>query len=144
MNRLVVLDSGVAAKWYLPRTHEPLAEEAVSLLRQNAANELDFLVPDFFFVELANIFWKAARLKRWSDHSARQALRAAESYSLPSVPAKDLLDDALQIALATERTVYDSVYVALAIRAGGEFVTADERLANAIGSAFPVKWLGLC
>jgi plasmid stability protein len=48
-----------------------------------------------------------------------------------------LLAPALQIAIATNRTVCDSLYLALAMELGGTVVTADERWANALqGSPF--------
>jgi len=47
-----------------------------------------------------------------------------------------------QIATAFERTVYDSLYVALAVHSSAQFITADERLANSLAVRFPVKWLG--
>jgi predicted nucleic acid-binding protein len=57
---------------------------------------------------------------------------------------KDLLPEAFAIATAFDRTVYDSIYVALAITSKSRLVTADERLANALASRLPVKWLGAC
>ena len=46
------------------------------------------------------------------------------------------------IAITFDRTVYDSLYVALAISHNTSLVTADERLANAVAARLPVKWLG--
>jgi predicted nucleic acid-binding protein len=53
-----------------------------------------------------------------------------------------LLEQALQIAMACDRSFYDSLYVAVAVSAKAELITADERLVNALGSRFPVRWLG--
>jgi len=52
------------------------------------------------------------------------------------------LNRAFQIATDHGRTVYDSLYVALAVQAKTHLITADERLANALAARFPVKWLG--
>jgi len=62
--------------------------------------------------------------------------------NFPTVPLRSLLEEAYAIASAFDRGVYDSLYVALALSASGEFVTADERLANALAAHLPVKWLG--
>ena len=43
-----------------------------------------------------------------------------------------LLEPAFDIALATGRTVYDSIYVALAVALGCKMVTADQKLFNAL------------
>jgi predicted nucleic acid-binding protein len=58
---------------------------------------------------------------------------------LPSYP---LLRNAYTIATRFQCTVYDSIYVALAVVSGQPLVTADERLANALAAHFPVCWLG--
>lgn len=43
-----------------------------------------------------------------------------------------MLASALEIALAHRRSIYDAIYVALALRENCEMVTADERLYNAL------------
>ena len=53
-----------------------------------------------------------------------------------------LLDDAMSIAMVAQGSVYDSLYVALAMHLNTELITADERLVNAVGAYFPVRWLG--
>jgi predicted nucleic acid-binding protein len=58
------------------------------------------------------------------------------------VSSKDLLVEALSIATTFDCTVYDSLYVALAVSTRSEMVTADEKLANALAARLPVKWLG--
>jgi predicted nucleic acid-binding protein len=140
--RTLVLDASVAAKWFLPATGEPLTTEALDLLTRYAAGELRFLVPDLFWPELGNIFWKAVRQGRWSQVGAENALRSARDRNFPTVPAVPLLEDAFRIALAFDRTVYDSLYVAAALASKTQLLTSDERLANALAAHFPVKWLG--
>jgi predicted nucleic acid-binding protein len=56
-----------------------------------------------------------------------------------------LSEEATEVALASGRSVYDSVYVALAVALQCRLVTADERLANALAGgllAAHVVWLG--
>jgi len=48
----------------------------------------------------------------------------------------------LKKAVLHGRSVYDSIYVVLAVEAEAQLVTADEKLANALAGHFPVKWLG--
>ncbi len=141
MNTLV-LDASVAAKWFLPATGETLTDEALDLLKRYAAGDLRFLVPDLFWPELANVFWKAVRQGRWPHASAEAALRAVRDRNIPTMSAIALLDDAFGIALTFDRSVYDSLYVAAAVAAKTHLVTADERLANALAAHLPVKWLG--
>jgi predicted nucleic acid-binding protein len=138
----LVVDASVAAKWYLPSSGEPHAAEAVELLKGYGSGQLQFLVPDFFWAEIGNIFWKAVRQGRWSQTAGEGALREIHQRRIPTVTTLTLLDDAFSIATTFDRSVYDSLYVALALASKCQFVTADERLANAVAAHLPVKWLG--
>ena len=60
----------------------------------------------------------------------------------PTVPSRAFLPEAFKIACDFDRTIYDSTYVAMAASTGRYLITADERLVNALGSRFPVRWLG--
>jgi predicted nucleic acid-binding protein len=137
-----VLDVSVAVKWAFPLTAEVLTAEALRLLDRFGKGQVDFLVPDLFWVELGNVLWKAARVGRCNPKDAEEAMLAMRSRNLPTVPSDKLLEEALSIALTFDRTMYDSVYVALAVQAHCELITADERLANALAAHLPVKWLG--
>jgi predicted nucleic acid-binding protein len=139
---LLVVDASVAAKWLLPRTHEPLADEATYLLERYSKGELRFAVPDIFWAELGNVLWKAVRLKRCSQARAREGLAALGKQRLATVSSSSLLDVAFGIAVTFDRTVYDSLHVALAVTSKGQLVTADEKLADSLATHFPVKWLG--
>lgn len=137
-----VIDASVAAKWFLPGQNETLVDEAFSLLTRYVEGRLRFVVPDLFWAEFANIVWKAARLGRCSKTEAEQAVVAMKSRNLPTVPTQAIVDHAFSITAAFDRTVYDSLYVAVAIFSKAQLITADERLANALAAHFPVKWLG--
>ena len=137
-----VIDASVAAKWFLPPSGEPLAVEALRLLAGYADGRFRFAVPDLFWAECGNILWKAVRQGRWSRSVAEKAIGALKDRSFPTTSSLDLLEEAFSIAATFDRTVYDSLYVALAIRLKADMVTADERLANALAAHLPVKWLG--
>jgi predicted nucleic acid-binding protein len=136
-----VLDASVAAKWYLPRG-ENLVEESVRLLNEYTSDLTRLAVPDLFWPEMGSIFWKAVRNKRMSGQSADEALQSLSELQLPTFPSYPLLRDAYRIATRFQCTVYDCIYVALAVAAEQPLVTADERLANALAAHFPVRWLG--
>jgi predicted nucleic acid-binding protein len=137
-----VLDASVAAKWFLPGAGETLAAEAAQVLEAYAAGRLRLLVPNLFWPEIGNILWKAVRQGRLSRASAEEAITALQERRFATAPTAPLLGDAFAIAAAHERTVYDCIYVALAVLANMPLVTADERLANALAARFPIRWLG--
>ncbi len=136
-----VLDASVAAKWFLSPKNEPLTEEALDLFRQYMRGKVSFVVPDLFWAELASAFWKAVRLGRFPKASAEEALSNLAMRDFSVCPTLDLLDRAFQIAVTFDRSLYDSLYVALAVQSNAQLITADERLANSLAAHFPVKWL---
>jgi predicted nucleic acid-binding protein len=141
VNRVVV-DASVAVKWCLPSQRELLVDQAEELLASSRRDEVRFLVPDLFWVELANALWKAVRKTYISADNAAAALSFVRDLDIATIPCSDLVPQALQLATSHDRTVYDSLYVALAMHSNSELITADERLANALAARFPVKWLG--
>jgi len=140
--RAFVVDSSVAAKWLPPLNNELLASEARALLTDWTRGKIELSVPDLLLIEVANVLSKAARSGRCKPAEARAALKILISYRLPVAPSATLLELALRIGVEYERTVYDSIYVALAVQSGRELITADEKLANALAAYFPVKWIG--
>jgi predicted nucleic acid-binding protein len=136
-----VLDASVAAKWFLPSAEEPISEQALQLFDRFSRGEVQLLVPDLFWPEFGNILWKAARLGRISRASAAQAISGLTQHYLITEPSRSLISDALRIAVEFDRTLYDSVYVALATITNAPLITADERLFKALGTRFPVRWL---
>ena len=123
----LVVDASVAAKWFLP---EPDAATALRLLdgRHRLA------APDLIRSEFGNLVWK---LYARSLLDAQEASDLVEHFLFLPLEVHDstyLLAPALQIAITTKRTVYDSLYLALAIELGGTVVTADERWAHALAN----------
>jgi predicted nucleic acid-binding protein len=135
-----VIDASVAAKWFLP--DEPFSAIALELLRGATVGTTEFIVPDLFFSECGNIFWKAARRQRLSAEETLAAIRVIRDLETLTVPAGGLLEKTLQIARSYDRSFYDSLYIAVAVQEHTYFVTADERLTNATAAYLPVKWIG--
>ena len=137
-----MVDASVAAKWLLPAAAETFVVQANRLLELHVQRKTRLKAPDLIWSELGNILWKAVRSARTSRADAHSSLLHFSALSVDIIPAQDLWTLALQIATAYDRTFYDSLYVALALHANAELITADERLANALASRFPVTWLG--
>lgn len=138
----LILDAGVAVKWAIPSAGETLISESVELLKRYTAGEINFIVPDIFWAEVGNVLWKGVRQGRWPQAVAEGTATDFRERNFLTISSQDLLPEALRIALAHDRTVYDCLYVALAIQFKTEMITADEGLANALAARLPVKWLG--
>lgn len=137
-----VLDASVAAKWFLPSNGETLIEQSLSVFKDFTNGGTTLIVPDLFWPEIGNVIWKAVRVGRMSAESAKRSIILLTVHRLPTSPSAPLLQDAFSIAMNFERAVYDCIYVALALATKRPLLTADERLVNALGSRFPVRWLG--
>jgi predicted nucleic acid-binding protein len=139
MPRLVI-DSSVAVKWFVP---EPYSIEARRILDGYRLGTVSFLAPDLLYAEVGNIIWKKQQFQGLAAADAQQVLTEFQAITFFVTPSAHLLSDAYQLAITYQRTVYDSLYVALSEQARCQFVTADERLVNALSTNFPnIVWLG--
>lgn len=122
-----VVDASVGVKWFVPEVDSDLA-----IALQEPGNQLH--VPSLFDIEVANTIWK--KLRRGELTSADAITITTQ---LPSTPLHrhidgPLIKPAFEIAEQTGRTVYDSLYLALAAAIGARVISADERFINALSS----------
>ncbi len=102
-------------------------------------------MPDLLYAEAGNALWKKLRRGDLREPEARRIIQAIRRAPFVVRPAKSLVARALELAHETGRTVYDSVYLALAIRHRCALIAADERLFNSVKSgpyAAHIRWLG--
>ncbi len=130
----IVIDCGVAIKWLTGGTY---SEQAHAVLDRYRAETLILLAPDFIRIEVANVLWNLQRLTGLTRDSAQKALEEFLTTEIVYTSAEELLNDAYNLALRYERSVYDSLYLALSVREQCQLITADERLYNAVGRKFP-------
>jgi predicted nucleic acid-binding protein len=123
--KTLVVDASVAAKWFLP---EPDATAALRLLD----GEHRLAAPDLIRPELGNIVWKLHTRGVLDTNEASEIIEHFLSMPMEIYDSTYLLASALEIAIATNRTVYDSLYLALAMELDGTAITADERWVNAL------------
>ncbi len=116
-----VVDTSVAAKWFFE-------EEWTSEARRVLRSEAPLHAPDFLLLELDSIFWKRVRRGDISPEDADEARAILRQLPIQLHASEALRDAAFSIARQTDRTVYDSLYVALAVALDGRMVTADRRL----------------
>ena len=122
----LVVDASVVIKWHVAEIH---ADAALRLLADDAPA---LHVPDLMFPEVGNILWKKIRRGDLTEEQARRIAHLVAVAPLEVHRSAPLLEAALEIAMRTGRTVYDSLYVALAVQMDCRLVTADERLYNAL------------
>jgi predicted nucleic acid-binding protein len=138
----VVVDASVAIKWLSPFRLEVLAPRARGLLARWQQGAAELIAPDLIWLEVANAHWKAVRQNRCTVFDAQASLATLHAQKLTTVPSEQFIDLALRIALQHGRTVYDSLYVALAHTLSCELITADEKLVKTLSGYFHLTWLG--
>jgi predicted nucleic acid-binding protein len=135
-----VVDASVGVKLFLA---EDLSEVAESLFFGPWNGRQRFFVPDLFYSECSNIFWKHVRRLGYPPDEARESLQDLKSLTLLSVSSTSLLSSAFELALDYGISAYDASYAALAQELSLPLITADEKLVGKLeGSGTEVLWLG--
>jgi len=131
--RSIVIDASVAIKWYIP---EPLSEQASKLFDSLQNLDVQFLAPDLIIPEIGNVLWKKVCREELSADEARTITSIlCEDFPVTLVESSLYLNAAMELAFVYRRTIYDSLYMALAIAHEGYFVTADKKMVNALSSS---------
>ncbi len=123
---------------------EALSAGAQKLFARFASeNGAELIVPDCFFIECANVFWKWVQRTAYPAKAAQEHLRDLTGLNPTAIPAQVLVDDALEIALKHRVTAYDACYIAAAAQLRLPLITADERLVGQVATGLhDVQWLG--
>jgi len=128
-----VVDASVVAAALFQETG---AEAARAIL----AGGGELHAPDLLLAEVGNVVWKRHSRGEIDEAEARALLADCLRLPLRLTPTGDLV-----LALRTRRTVYDCLYLALAVKTKAVLVSSDKRFVNALaGSPFEkhVAWLG--
>jgi predicted nucleic acid-binding protein len=120
-----VVDASVVVKWFVPEIHSDAARRLLVLPHE-------YVAPDLLFAETANTIWKKIRRNELTADQGQQLVADIGRIALETVSCRALAEDAHALANATGRTVYDSMYVALAVRLNTRSITADDRLEGAL------------
>jgi predicted nucleic acid-binding protein len=134
----IVVDASVVAAAFFSEPHTGAA-------RTLLASGVPLYAPDLIYAEVANVIWKRHRRTEISQHDAADLLGDVRGMPFEITPSEQLVGPAMELAMRTGRTVYDCLYVALAVRTGTVMVSDDRRLVNALAGE-PLKahiaWLG--
>jgi predicted nucleic acid-binding protein len=129
-----VLDCSAAAKWVLP---EPDRAPALGLFERYAAGEVLLIAPDLLLAEFASLAAKRHRRKELSAEQAREAFRLMVKCAPRLFDMRPYLPRALDLSLRYQMSLWDCVYLALALDHDCPVLTADRRLFRAGKAGHP-------
>jgi predicted nucleic acid-binding protein len=89
--------------------------------------------PDLVYGEVANALLRYVRVRRLAAEDADDAMRLILEVPVRVISLRSLAVDALTLAREIGLSAYDATYVLLAEATGATLVTADRRLAAAVG-----------
>ena len=136
----LAIDASTAAQWQL--SEEPEAERARHMLRDYAAEKVAFVAPTIWHYEVANIVNKAVGTRRLTEEEGYMAFQALQALDIEFAPFPTP-SEAYRLARTYRRSVYDSLYLAVAQSKQIDLWTGDRRLYNAVRQSLPfVKWIG--
>jgi predicted nucleic acid-binding protein len=87
---------------------------------------------DLLFAETANTIGRKVRRRKLSAEEAHSLVADMNRIAVETVSCLALAEDAHVLATTTGQTVYDCMYLALAVRLNTRSVTADDRLEAAL------------
>lgn len=118
-----VIDASIAVKWYIP---EPLSNDATSYLELYRQEKTSLLAPELLITEVGIVLWRKVRQNELTARDAGHIASILGNHCpLSLIPASELLPAALELAIKLNLTVYDSLYLALAVSVEAPLVTAD-------------------
>ena len=136
-----VIDTSVAVKWYIP---ESLSVEA----KRYMGKGLDRHAPDYLLAEAASVILKRVRSRdaklKLNFDEARMVLAASKTAPIQFHESRMMIDPSFALAEQVGASLYDGLFLALALRLGGQLVTADAKLFKKIQAskyATSVRWV---
>ncbi len=124
---ILVVDACIGAKWFF---EEIYTEHAVRILDE----KYTLHAPDFFLMEITNLLCKRVRRGEITNKASDEIRKALTQLPVNYHDVNQLIDSAYEIAITTGSSLYDCVYLSLAILLDCPMVTSDKRLVDNISN----------
>ncbi|NEP44428.1 MAG: type II toxin-antitoxin system VapC family toxin [Okeania sp. SIO2H7] len=135
-----IIDANVGIKRFIA---DPLTPKINRLLEHLNLAQTEIYIPELFYIETANIFWKYVRAGMYEFSEVKADLATLKTFPLRVVSMAELMEEAVNIAVAYNISAYDASYVALSQRVNAPLLTLDRRLVNSLTNApYDVRFFG--
>jgi predicted nucleic acid-binding protein len=89
------------------------------------------IAPELLFAEAANVVLKKQRAAELTSEEAEELLKDVIALPIRLFSHRPIVDHAYHLAIQSNLTVYDALFLALAVERGGVLFTADNALIRA-------------
>lgn len=122
-----VIDASVAIKWFIPEIHSDVAR-SVSRLQDRLH------VPEFIRLEVGSVLAKKFRREELTRDEGDFILKEFRQLPLKYHSDKRIFHAGYALALVTQQSLYDCLYLALAETIDGAVITADRKFFLALSN----------
>lgn len=116
----LVVDASVAIKWFLPEIHSEAASFVLKF-------KYELWAPELIGAEVGNTLFKKARRREITNKEAEGIFKDFLRLPLQTHSSKALLHSAWRLSHESGCSIYDAMYLALAISRNCDLVTADRK-----------------
>jgi predicted nucleic acid-binding protein len=120
-----IIDASVILKWFIPEEH---SERALRLKDSDACLH----APAFLTLEVGNVLSKKRRRGELTAQDTEDIWRAFRRAPIRRHADETLVLAAFDLAQHTKQSLYDNLYLALAVELNLSFLTADRKFYQAL------------
>ncbi|OGD87297.1 hypothetical protein A2164_04040 [Candidatus Curtissbacteria bacterium RBG_13_35_7] len=124
--RSIVVDSSVIAKWFFPDEQE--SDLALQIKEDYIKGDLLISAPLLIYYEINNLLKTSVKSMRINRKKAFAAYNGFLNLDFIVYSQKNLLEQALEMAIKLDISSYDASYIVLAEYLQSPFFTADQKL----------------
>jgi len=122
-----IVDTSIIVQALITDTHTP----NVKALFRAWKPEDSLIIPEFCILECTNVLWKYVRFHGMLQSTAETLIQHLEGLPLTIHSTNGLLNRSIQVGLAHQLAIYDSIYIALAEKLSFPLITDDSKQTKA-------------
>jgi len=127
--KIVVVDTSALIRLYVP--DGPIPDGLEEHLDAAWRGEIILMIPELALAEFVQVLWKKEQAGYLESSEVDEIVEALLELPVEIIGYHGILMDALSLARRYGLTVYDSLFLSLAMKRKAQLITADEHLKSA-------------